>query len=62
MCFVCIFVGRTRNAFLNVYLEKFWRGKRSVGCVNEIEGLGEEGEMYLYVNSVSYRVLIFVVL
>lgn len=57
-----MFVGRTRNAFLNIYLEKFWRGKQSVGCVDETEGLGGEGEIYLYVNSVSYHVLIFVVL
>lgn len=55
-------VGRTKNTFLNMYLEKFWIGKQSVGCVNEIEDLGGEGEMYLYVNSVSFQVLIFVVL
>lgn len=37
------------KAYLNIYMEKLWKGKQPFGCANGIEGLGREGEMSFYV-------------
>lgn len=46
--FICLFVVRRKKAFLNIHIEKFWKGKRSVSYANGIEGLKREVEKYFY--------------
>lgn len=43
-----MFVVRRKKAFLNIHIEKFWKGKQSVSYANGIEGLKREVEKYFY--------------
>lgn len=46
--FICLFVVRRKQGFLNLHRERFWKGKQSVGYANGIEGLERGVEKYFY--------------